>query len=32
VPFIVKAIVVLGLITMFPDLVLWLPRIMGYKG
>ena len=32
VPFIVMAIVVLGLITMFPDLVLWLPRIMGYKG
>ncbi|MBS0535998.1 MAG: TRAP transporter large permease [Proteobacteria bacterium] len=32
VPFIVMAIVVLGLITIFPDLVLWLPRVMGYKG
>jgi len=32
VPFIVMAIVVLGLITIFPNLVLWLPRLMGYKG
>ena len=32
VPFILMAIAVLALITIFPDLVLWLPRLMGYKG
>lgn len=31
-PFIVAAIVVLGLITFVPETVLWLPRVMGYKG
>ncbi|MBI1775858.1 MAG: TRAP transporter large permease [Proteobacteria bacterium] len=31
-PFIVAAIVVLVLITAIPDAVLWLPRVMGYKG
>lgn len=32
VPFLTMAVVVLALITIFPDLVLWLPRLMGYKG
>jgi tripartite ATP-independent transporter DctM subunit len=32
VPFIGIAIVVLALITFVPETVLWLPRIMGYKG
>jgi TRAP-type C4-dicarboxylate transport system permease large subunit len=31
-PFIVMAIVVLAIITFFPQTVLWLPRVMGYKG
>ncbi|MEO5698922.1 MAG: TRAP transporter large permease [Casimicrobiaceae bacterium] len=31
-PFIAAAMVVLALITFVPDIVLWLPRIMGYKG
>jgi C4-dicarboxylate transporter, DctM subunit len=31
-PFIAAAIVVLALITFVPDTVLWLPRVMGYKG
>ena len=32
VPFIVAAIVVLAIITLVPETILWLPRIMGYKG
>src|SRR5436190_1039221 len=32
VPFVVLAIVVLALITMFPESILWLPRVFGYKG
>jgi C4-dicarboxylate transporter, DctM subunit len=32
VPFIVMAIVVLAIITLVPETVLWLPRIMGYTG
>jgi C4-dicarboxylate transporter DctM subunit len=31
-PFIVVAIVVLAIITFVPQTVLWLPRVMGYKG
>jgi C4-dicarboxylate transporter DctM subunit len=31
-PFILMSIVVLALITIFPDTILWLPRIWGYKG
>ena len=31
-PFILAAIVVLAIITMWPDSLLWLPRIWGYKG
>ncbi len=31
-PFIIMSIVVLAIITMFPDTILWLPRIWGYKG
>jgi tripartite ATP-independent transporter DctM subunit len=31
-PFIFAAVVVLALITFVPDTVLWLPRVMGYKG
>jgi tripartite ATP-independent transporter DctM subunit len=31
-PFIFAAIVVLALITFVPETVLWLPRVMGYKG
>jgi tripartite ATP-independent transporter DctM subunit len=31
-PFIFAAVVVLALITFIPDTVLWLPRVMGYKG
>jgi tripartite ATP-independent transporter DctM subunit len=30
-PFILMAIVVLALITLIPETVLWLPRVMGYK-
>jgi C4-dicarboxylate transporter DctM subunit len=31
-PFIFAAIVVLAFITFVPETVLWLPRMMGYKG
>jgi len=31
-PFIVMALVVLAIITAVPELVLWLPKLMGYKG
>ncbi len=31
-PFILAAISVLVIITMFPEAVLWLPRLIGYKG
>ncbi|MEO8345725.1 MAG: TRAP transporter large permease [Betaproteobacteria bacterium] len=31
-PFILMALVVLAVITLVPDTVLWLPRLMGYKG
>ncbi|HEY5365474.1 MAG TPA: TRAP transporter large permease [Casimicrobiaceae bacterium] len=31
-PFIAAAIVVLAIITFVPETVLWLPRVMGYKG
>jgi tripartite ATP-independent transporter DctM subunit len=31
-PFICAAVAVLAVITVWPDAVLWLPRIMGYKG
>ncbi len=31
-PFISTAVVVLALITFVPETVLWLPRVMGYKG
>src|SRR3954447_22655670 len=31
-PFIVAAILVLAVITVVPDSILWLPRLMGYKG
>jgi C4-dicarboxylate transporter DctM subunit len=31
-PFIVAALIVLGLITVFPETILWLPKYMGYKG
>jgi C4-dicarboxylate transporter, DctM subunit len=32
VPFIAAALFVLVVITVFPDTILWLPRLMGYKG
>lgn len=32
VPFILAAVFVLAFITAVPDVVLWLPRLMGYKG
>jgi len=32
VPFIVASLLVLALITVFPDIILWLPRLMGYRG
>jgi tripartite ATP-independent transporter DctM subunit len=32
VPFIFAAIVVLAIITFVPDTILWLPRLLGYKG
>jgi C4-dicarboxylate transporter DctM subunit len=32
VPFIVAALTVLVVITVFPDTILWLPRLIGYKG
>jgi tripartite ATP-independent transporter DctM subunit len=31
-PFIIVAILVLAIITVVPESILWLPRIMGYKG
>jgi len=31
-PFIVMALLVLAIITAVPELVLWLPKLMGYKG
>jgi len=31
-PFLLSMIVALALITVFPDLILWLPRLMGYTG
>jgi tripartite ATP-independent transporter DctM subunit len=31
-PFILMSIVVLAIITIFPETILWLPRIWGYKG
>jgi len=31
-PFILVAVIVLAIITLFPQTVLWLPRVMGYKG
>ena len=31
-PFIAAAVVVLAIITFVPGAVLWLPRVMGYKG
>ena len=31
-PFIAAMIVALAIITFFPDIVLWLPRLLGYKG
>ena len=31
-PFIFMAILVLAIVTIFPNSILWLPRIMGYKG
>jgi TRAP-type C4-dicarboxylate transport system permease large subunit len=31
-PFIVAAILVLVIITAVPESVLWLPKLMGYKG
>jgi TRAP-type C4-dicarboxylate transport system permease large subunit len=32
VPFIVAAVVVLVICTFVPDTILWLPRLLGYKG
>ena len=31
-PFVYSMIVALFIITYFPETVLWLPRLMGYKG
>lgn len=31
-PFVIAMLVALGIITFVPDTVLWLPRVMGYKG
>jgi TRAP-type C4-dicarboxylate transport system permease large subunit len=31
-PFLLSMIVALALITVFPDLIQWLPRLMGYTG
>jgi len=31
-PFIFMAVLVLAIVTVFPDTILWLPRLMGYKG
>jgi TRAP-type C4-dicarboxylate transport system permease large subunit len=32
VPFIIALIIALGIITFVPQVVLWLPRVFGYKG
>jgi C4-dicarboxylate transporter, DctM subunit len=32
IPFIVALIAALAVLTAFPDIVLWLPRMFGYKG
>jgi C4-dicarboxylate transporter, DctM subunit len=32
VPFIIVALVVLVVISVFPDTIIWLPRLMGYRG
>lgn len=32
VPFLIALIIALGIITFVPDFVLWLPRLLGYKG
>jgi TRAP-type C4-dicarboxylate transport system permease large subunit len=31
-PFVAAMIVALGIITFVPETVLWLPRVLGYKG
>jgi len=31
-PFIIAAVIVLAVCTLVPDTILWLPRLMGYKG
>ena len=31
-PFIIAAVIVLAICTLVPDTILWLPRLMGYKG
>ena len=31
-PFVIAMIVALAIITFIPDTVLWLPRLLGYKG
>jgi TRAP-type C4-dicarboxylate transport system permease large subunit len=31
-PFILMAILVLVIVTVVPDSIIWLPRLMGYKG
>ena len=31
-PFIIAALLVLAIITVVPDSILWLPRLIGYKG
>jgi TRAP-type C4-dicarboxylate transport system permease large subunit len=31
-PFVIAMIVALAIITFIPETVLWLPRMMGYKG
>ena len=31
-PFLLSMLVALALITFVPDLVLWLPRLLGYQG
>jgi C4-dicarboxylate transporter DctM subunit len=31
-PFVYAMVIALAIITYFPDTVLWLPRMMGYKG
>jgi TRAP-type C4-dicarboxylate transport system permease large subunit len=31
-PFVIAMIIALAIITFIPETVLWLPRMMGYKG